>query len=133
MEQKLQLSMGIRKIPGGCALKGKTSLIEDVLCELGLQEANPTDVRQSKSENMQAGDDKPLGAVEHRTYRRCRHSTWCWSPESGTVGTNTERPEKAEEDGAVPCMHEGGGVARQAEREGRQARGASEGRRELGR
>ena len=62
--------MGIRKIPGGYALKGKTSLIEDVLCELGLQEANPTRVPQTSSENKQADDDKPLGAVEHRTYRR---------------------------------------------------------------
>ena len=53
------------------ALKGKTSLIEDVLCELGLQEANPTSVPQTKSENKQSGDDNPLGAVEHRTHRRC--------------------------------------------------------------
>ena len=52
-------------------LKGKTSLVEDVLCELGLHEANPTGVPQTKSESKQAGDDKPLGAVEHCTYRRC--------------------------------------------------------------
>ena len=26
---------------------------------------------QTKSENKQSGDDKPLGAEEHRTYRRC--------------------------------------------------------------
>ena len=65
------LPMGIRKIPGGYPLKGKTSLVKDVLCKLGLQEANPTGVPQTKSENKQAGDDKPLGAVEHRTYRRC--------------------------------------------------------------
>ena len=87
MEQKLQLSevvwlfedgdegtflsLGIRKIPGRYALKGKTSLVEDVLCELALQEANPTGVPQTKSKNKQAGDDKPLGAVEHRMYRRC--------------------------------------------------------------
>ena len=40
--------MGIRKIPGRYALKGETSLIEVVLCELGLQEANPTGVPQAK-------------------------------------------------------------------------------------
>ena len=54
----------------------------------------------------------------------CRCSTWCL--ESGTVGTNDERPEEAEEDGAVPCRHEGGGVAPQAEREGRRAHDASD-------
>ena len=66
MKERTFLSMGIRKIPGGYALKGKTSLVEDVLCELSLQEANPTGVPQTKSENKQAGDDKPLGAVEHQ-------------------------------------------------------------------
>ena len=65
------LSLGIRKITGGYKLKGKTSLVEDVPCGLGSQEANPTGVPQTMSENKQAGDDKPLEAVEHRTYRGC--------------------------------------------------------------
>ena len=56
-------SMGIRKIPGGYALKGKTSLIHDVLCELGLQEAKPPVVPQTTSEAKQVGDERQLGAA----------------------------------------------------------------------
>ena len=74
------------------------------LCELSLQEANPTGV--------------PPDAAGGTS---CRYSTWCWGPQSGTVGTDDEGPEEAEGDGALSRTHEGGGVAPPAEREGRQA------------
>ena len=52
----------------------------------------------TKSENKQVGDNKPLGALEQRTHLKF---------ESGTVGTNDERPKEAEKM-ARPSGCEGG-------------------------
>ena len=38
------LSMQVRKIEGGCWVKGKTSLINDVLVELCMGDARPPNV-----------------------------------------------------------------------------------------
>jgi hypothetical protein len=65
------LSMNIRKIEGGYALKGKTSLIDDVLEELGLQDAKSSVIPQTKTDGKQANDAEELGTDEHFLYRRC--------------------------------------------------------------
>jgi hypothetical protein len=65
------LSMNIRKIEGGWALKGKTSLIDDVLEDLGLQEAKASVIPQTKSDGKQKDDKEELSTEEHFLYRRC--------------------------------------------------------------
>ena len=65
------LSMQIRKIEGGYTIKGKTSLIEDVLVELGLETAKPSLVPETKNEIRQKDDDELLSSAGHSTYRTC--------------------------------------------------------------
>jgi len=65
------LSMNVRKIEGGYAVKGKDSLIVDAAEILHLEGANTVRTPENTNEKWGPEDDIPLGIGPHRDYRTC--------------------------------------------------------------
>ena len=65
------LSMRVRRVDGGFTIKGKDSLLDDILVDLGLTNAKESIVPETKVETKQKDDEKKLDAKEHYIYRRC--------------------------------------------------------------
>ncbi|CAK0811925.1 unnamed protein product, partial [Prorocentrum cordatum] len=62
------LSVQVEHVEGGCAISGKTSLIYDVLKELGLDSAGPAVLRETKNEVNVENDVVKRGAAGHIRY-----------------------------------------------------------------
>jgi hypothetical protein len=63
--------MRVRRVVDGFTIRGKDTLIDDVLVELGLTTAKPSVVPESKVETKQKDDEEKLNSKEHAEYRRC--------------------------------------------------------------
>eukprot|EP00959_Pyramimonas_sp_CCMP1952_P425869 8920184-Pyramimonas_sp.AAC.1 len=64
-DQATFMSMQVEKVEGGYTTSGKTSLIDDILKELGLETAKPSTLPKTTSEMHAKGDEVKLDAVGH--------------------------------------------------------------------
>ncbi|CAK0891481.1 unnamed protein product, partial [Prorocentrum cordatum] len=62
-DQATFMSMQVEKVEGGYTTSGKTSLIDDILKELGLETAKPSTLPKTTSEMHAKGDEVKLDAV----------------------------------------------------------------------
>ena len=65
------LSMRVRRIEGGFTIKGKDSMVDDILQDLGLEDAKATIVPETKVETKSKDDEQKLEASDQLKYRRC--------------------------------------------------------------
>jgi len=108
------LSMNVRKIEGGYAVKGKDSLIVDAAEILHLEGANTVRTPENTNEKWGPEDDIPLGIGPHRDYRTCGevvtpceaqvgHSARRRSVEPEIEQADADGSKALEEDGTIPC------------------------------
>eukprot|EP00959_Pyramimonas_sp_CCMP1952_P223697 4677451-Pyramimonas_sp.AAC.1 len=70
-DQAMFLSMHAEKVEGGYTISGKTSLIDDILKELGLETAKRSVLPVTKNEVHMKGGAVELDTVGHSRYRTC--------------------------------------------------------------
>ncbi|CAK0797452.1 unnamed protein product [Prorocentrum cordatum] len=69
-DQATFLNMQVGKVEGGYTISGKTSLIDDILKELGLDTAKPSVLFETKNEMRMKNDELKVDTVGHSRYRR---------------------------------------------------------------
>ena len=65
------LSLTVSEVKGGYVIGGNTSLNDDVLLELGLDNAKPSQLPETKNEIIQKDDGEYLKPEGHSKYRTC--------------------------------------------------------------
>eukprot|EP00959_Pyramimonas_sp_CCMP1952_P259845 5432722-Pyramimonas_sp.AAC.1 len=64
-------SRQVEKVEGRYTISGNTSLIDDILKELGLETAKPSVLPETNNKADMKGDEVKLDAVGHSRYRTC--------------------------------------------------------------
>eukprot|EP00959_Pyramimonas_sp_CCMP1952_P440398 9220692-Pyramimonas_sp.AAC.1 len=65
LEAHQESGVQVEKVEGGCASSGMSSLIDDILKELGLERAKPSMLPETKNDMHMESDEVKLDAVGH--------------------------------------------------------------------
>eukprot|EP00959_Pyramimonas_sp_CCMP1952_P062781 1312622-Pyramimonas_sp.AAC.1 len=63
--------MQVEKVERGCAISGKTTMIDDILNELRLETAKPSVLPETNNEVHMKSDEVKLDTAGHSRYRTC--------------------------------------------------------------